>query len=148
MDGQSNIFDQHSLEMFGWLGYATRSAGKLTWSNVTTVDEGGSHQMISLYILYQQFITRMRLPAKTAIAKHHRLVIRWTGRPCQTLKTAPNETWLRKVLRLRRLEVVKLRCEVWWKEPYLEDLVYHFFRQLWLVLGVKLMEINSNWFSR
>ena len=31
---------------------------------------------------------------------------------------------------------------------YLENLVYHFFRQLWLVLGVKLMEINSNWFSR
>ena len=26
--------------------------------------------------------------------------------------------------------------------------MYHFFRQLWLVLGVKLMEINSNWFSR
>ena len=26
--------------------------------------------------------------------------------------------------------------------------VYHFFKQLWLVLGVKLMEINSNWFSR
>ena len=25
---------------------------------------------------------------------------------------------------------------------------YHFFRQLWLVLGVKLMEINSNLFSR
>ena len=25
---------------------------------------------------------------------------------------------------------------------------YNFFRQLWLVLGVKLMEINSNWFSR
>ena len=24
----------------------------------------------------------------------------------------------------------------------------NFFRQLWLVLGVKLMEINSNWFSR
>ena len=31
---------------------------------------------------------------------------------------------------------------------YLESLVHHFFRQLWLVLGVKLMEINSNWFSR
>ena len=30
---------------------------------------------------------------------------------------------------------------------YLENLVYHFFRQLWLVLG-ELMEINSNWFSR
>ena len=30
---------------------------------------------------------------------------------------------------------------------YLENLVYHCFRQLWLVLGVKLMEINSNWFS-
>ena len=30
----------------------------------------------------------------------------------------------------------------------LENLVYHFFRQLWLVLRVKLMEINSNWFSR
>ena len=30
----------------------------------------------------------------------------------------------------------------------LENLVYHVFRQLWLVLGVKLMEINSNWFSR
>ena len=26
--------------------------------------------------------------------------------------------------------------------------MYHFFRQLWLVLGVKLMEINSNLFSR
>ena len=31
---------------------------------------------------------------------------------------------------------------------YLENLVYNFFRQLWLVLGVKLMETNSNWFSR
>ena len=30
----------------------------------------------------------------------------------------------------------------------LETIVYHFFRQLWLVLGVKLMEINSNLFSR
>ena len=30
----------------------------------------------------------------------------------------------------------------------LESLVYHFFGQLWLVLGVKLMDINSNWFSR
>ena len=30
---------------------------------------------------------------------------------------------------------------------YLENLgKYHFFRQLWLVLGVKLMEINSNLF--
>ncbi len=35
-----------------------------------------------------------------------------------------------------------------WIVWYLENLVYHFFRQLWLVLGVKLMEINSNWFSR
>ena len=26
--------------------------------------------------------------------------------------------------------------------------MYHFFRQLWLVLGVKLMEISSNLFSR
>ena len=26
--------------------------------------------------------------------------------------------------------------------------MYHFFRQLWLALGVKLMEINSNLFSR
>ena len=32
--------------------------------------------------------------------------------------------------------------------PYLENLVDHFFRQLWLVLGVKLMEINSNLLSR
>ena len=31
------------------------------------------------------------------------------------------------------------------KNTYLENLVYHFFRQLWLVLVVKLMEINSNW---
>ena len=30
----------------------------------------------------------------------------------------------------------------------LENIVYHCFRQLWLVLGVKLMEINSNLFSR
>ena len=29
----------------------------------------------------------------------------------------------------------------------LENIVYHFSRQLWLVLGVKLMEINSNLFS-
>ena len=33
-------------------------------------------------------------------------------------------------------------------DGFLENLVYHCFRQLWLVLGVKLMEINSNWFSR
>ena len=32
---------------------------------------------------------------------------------------------------------------------YLENIgKYHFFRQLWLVLGVKLMEIHSNLFSR
>ena len=31
---------------------------------------------------------------------------------------------------------------------YLENLEYHFVTQLWLVLGVKLMEINSNLFSR
>jgi len=29
-----------------------------------------------------------------------------------------------------------------------KTIVYHSFRQLWLVLGVKLMEINSNLFSR
>ena len=33
-------------------------------------------------------------------------------------------------------------------KDFLENLVYHFLRQLWLVLGVKLMEINSNLFSR
>ena len=31
---------------------------------------------------------------------------------------------------------------------YLENIVYYFFRQQWLVLRVKLMEINSNLFSR
>ena len=31
---------------------------------------------------------------------------------------------------------------------YLENVVYHFFRQLWLFLGVNLMGINSNLFSR
>ena len=31
---------------------------------------------------------------------------------------------------------------------YLENIVYHFFRQLWLVLGVKLREIITNLFSR
>ena len=30
----------------------------------------------------------------------------------------------------------------------LENIAYRYFRQLWLVLGVKLMEINSNLFSR
>ena len=30
---------------------------------------------------------------------------------------------------------------------HLENMMYHNFRQLWLVLGVKLMEINSNLFS-
>ena len=34
------------------------------------------------------------------------------------------------------------------KRESLESLVYHFVRQLWLVLGVKLMEISRNWFSR
>ena len=34
------------------------------------------------------------------------------------------------------------------KSIYLENIVYHFFRQQWLLLGVKLMEINSNLFSR
>ena len=33
------------------------------------------------------------------------------------------------------------------KKGSLENIVYHFLRQLWLVLGVKLMEINSNLFS-
>ena len=33
-------------------------------------------------------------------------------------------------------------------KKYLKNLVCHFFLQPWLVLGVKLMEINSNWFSR
>ena len=33
--------------------------------------------------------------------------------------------------------------------PFLENIgKYHFFRQLWVVLGVKLMEIDSNLFSR
>ena len=37
----------------------------------------------------------------------------------------------------------------WHEQPknYLENIAYYF-RQLWLVLGVKLMEINSNLFSR
>ena len=35
-----------------------------------------------------------------------------------------------------------------WTFIYLENIVYHNFRQLWLVLGVKLIEINSNLFSR
>ena len=34
------------------------------------------------------------------------------------------------------------------KHKDLENIVYHFFRHLWLVLGVKLMELNSNLFSR
>ena len=35
------------------------------------------------------------------------------------------------------------------EKNHLENLgKYHFLRQLWLVLGVKLLEINSNWFSR
>ena len=29
-------------------------------------------------------------------------------------------------------------------QQYLENIVYHFLRQLWLFLGVKLMEIHSN----
>ena len=33
------------------------------------------------------------------------------------------------------------------KLTYLENLVDHFFRQLWLVLGVKFMDINSNLLS-
>ena len=32
--------------------------------------------------------------------------------------------------------------------PGKHNIVYHFFRQLWPVLGVELMEINSNLFSR
>ena len=31
---------------------------------------------------------------------------------------------------------------------YLENIVYHNFRHLWLVLGVKLLDIKSNLFSR
>ena len=35
------------------------------------------------------------------------------------------------------------------KSNYLENIgKYHFFRQMWLVLGVKLMEMSSNLFSR
>ena len=49
----------------------------------------------------------------------------------------------RRIARLKVLEGWFFGCNY-----YLESLVYHFFRQLWLVLGVKLMEINSNLFSR
>ena len=45
-------------------------------------------------------------------------------------------------------ECINRKVGVTTKLDYLENLVYHFFRQPWLVLGVKLMEINSNWFSR
>ena len=38
--------------------------------------------------------------------------------------------------------------EIWIISLYLQNIVYILFRQLWLVLGVKLMEINSNLFSR
>ena len=31
--------------------------------------------------------------------------------------------------------------------PFLANIVYHIFRQLWLVLGIELMKINSNLFS-
>ena len=34
------------------------------------------------------------------------------------------------------------------KKYALENIVYHFSRQLWLFLGVKMMELNSNLFSR
>ena len=41
---------------------------------------------------------------------------------------------------------------LWWSSPFLlmpgKPSVPFLFRQLWLVLGVKLLEINSNWFSR
>ena len=47
----------------------------------------------------------------------------------------------------------RLKRYCWWQPEirethHLENIVYHFCRQLWLVLGVKLMEINSNLFSR
>ena len=59
--------------------------------------------------------------------------------------------FLRRVYFLQSWKPQFLFCSPRFKvfEGHLESLgKYHFFRQLWLVLGVKLMEINSNWFSR
>ena len=49
---------------------------------------------------------------------------------------------------LTRTKTYYLTLTPFYKGTDLENIVYHFFRQLWLVLGVKLMEINSNLFSR
>ena len=51
-------------------------------------------------------------------------------------------------MRLRFLYDSAKRYEKCNLETHLENIVYHYFRQLWLVSRVKLMEINSNLFSR
>ena len=57
----------------------------------------------------------------------------------------PNSPYVKRPLVKRQTIFV---TNIWKICRYLENLVYHFFRQLWLVLGVKLMEINSKLFSR
>ena len=62
----------------------------------------------------------------------------------------PGKVATYKLLTVRWVGLAKL-WNLWnvsYKNISLENMVYHNFRQLWLVLGVKLMEINSNLFSR
>ena len=78
----------------------------------------------SMYLYMHRYCTVMMLP-ELWVSPH------WMSSSLQASLRANPNPWL---------WTMKWTC--------LENLVYHFFRQLWLVLGVKLTEINSNWFSR
>ena len=66
----------------------------------------------------------------------------------------PVDAWQASVDTLQEAlgKVVERMVVFWWSSSFLlmpgKPSVPFFFRQLWLVLGVKLLEINSNWFSR
>ena len=77
-----------------------------------------------MYLYMHRYCTVMMLP-ELCVSPH------WMSSSLQASLRANPNPWL---------WTMKWTC--------LENLVYHFFRQLWLVLGVKLTEINSNWFSR
>ena len=72
----------------------------------------------------------------------------------KSIQVVTSSTWSLQVVRARRV-MLELRgdqnflsCTALRNSNHLENIVYHYFRQLWLVSRVKLMEINSNLFSR
>ena len=127
---------------------------------------GGYHTMISLQkcdghgtcllrILYTQYIHISPFVRKKIQSQHNNL---WMFHSCLRsarciFKAIPISILIYSITfllgRTHQVTNKKNIKQISWKLAFLENIrKYHFFRQLWLFLGVKLMEININLFSR